>query len=124
MAGTFIGRFKWEKGRMVGERVEDERGFNEFKSTIPEGHIVQMFMEISDPNEKSLSQLAKIHAMTRQLAIHNGETFAAMKIEVKQKAGMCINNTCKSFSDYTTDELNLAIKAAAEIGEFVGCYVD
>jgi hypothetical protein len=123
-AGTFIGRFNWDRGRFVGEGVKDERHFEMFKSTIPEGHIVQMYMEIVDPNEKSLSQLAKIHTMIRQLAIHAGETFDEMKKNVKDKAGLAINGNYRSFTDCTTDELNLAIRAAVEIGEFIECFVD
>lgn len=124
MAGTFIGRFIQKSGQLTAETVRDKHLHEQFRKTIPEGAVVEIFMDIADPNEKTLSQLAKVHKQIRELAGFTGNTFSEMKIQVKEKAGLCIRGTCRSFTDCSVDELNLAIQAAKEIGEFVGCYVD
>lgn len=72
----------------------------------------------------SLGQLAKIHAMIRDLSMYTGMTFGAMKLEVKKKAGLVLpafgKPTVRSFGTCSYDELGLAVQAAIEIGELVG----
>jgi hypothetical protein len=38
---------------------------------------------------------------------------------VKEKAGLCWEGHCKSFGDCSIEELNLAIQAAVEIGDYL-----
>ena len=78
-------------------------------------------------DDGTLPQLAKLHVMIRQLALHVGETVENMKLLVKDRAGLCIAREvagkeyflAKSFGDCSKDELSLAIQAALEIGEEV-----
>jgi len=43
-----------------------------------------------------------------------------MKLQVKLRAGLCLEQSCKSFGECSKDELSLAIQAAIEIGDMVG----
>mgnify|MGYP006271016399 FL=1 len=98
-----------------------------FVSKIPDGHIVECFLEVTH-DDGTLPQLAKIHAMIKQLATHIGESVENMKLLVKDRAGLCIAREvsgkeyflAKSFGDCSKEELSLAIQAAIEIGENVG----
>jgi len=101
----------------------DKKRFQNFLKETPEGSNVELFISVSD-GKGSNAQLAKIHAMCRQLANDVGYTFEEMKLQVKRKAGLCFmrNNTeyCKSFAKCDAEDLNLAIQACLEIGDFSG----
>ena len=76
-------------------------------------------------NDKGTNaQLARLHAMIRQIANDLGYTFNEVKLMVKREVGLCFmrNNTeyCKSFADCDKDELNLAIQECIRIGDFNG----
>jgi hypothetical protein len=123
MALSYIGKFKQSAGQLIAESKGDKRLYEEFRKNVPEGAIVSVFMDVHDPNEKSLGQLAKVHKQIRELAAFTGNTFDEMKKEVKRKAGFAIGEWYSSFEYHSKDEINLAIQAATEIGEIVGCYV-
>jgi len=60
--------------------------------------------------------------MCREIANELGYTFEEIKLQVKRQAGLCFmkNNSeyCKSFAACDRAELNLAIQACIEIGDF------
>jgi hypothetical protein len=101
--------------------------YDQFKGLIAEGQKVEAFFDIT-VEDGSLAQLAKVHAMTRDLAIHTGNSFEDMKLLVKDQAGLCVTRTvegkeffhCKSFGDCSRSELALAIQACIELGEKTG----
>ena len=63
----------------------------------------------------SNAQLAKIHAMLRQLASDIGEETATLKEQIKEEAMID-----KSFADCDTDELNDVIQTILKIGDWSG----
>ena len=63
----------------------------------------------------SNAQLAKIHAMLRQLASDIGEETATLKEQIKKEAMID-----KSFADCDTDELNDVIQTILKIGDWSG----
>jgi hypothetical protein len=100
----------------------NESRMNNFLANAPEGAKVEMFISVSDEKKGSNAQLARIHAMCREIANEIGYTFNEVKLQVKRQAGLCFmkNNTeyCKSFAQCDRAELNLAIQACIEIGDF------
>ena len=90
---------------------------------LPEGTKVEIFVSIAGEDGTN-AQLAKVHAMIRELANEVGHTFQEMKLEAKRKAGLCFvrdkQEYCKSFKDCSKQELNLVIQALIEIGDFTG----
>ena len=100
-----------------------ETKYNNFLKEMPEGARIELFIGVQD-GKGSNPQLARIHAMIREIANELGYTFEETKLQVKRKAGLCFvrNNKeyCKSFGKCDKDELNLAIQAALEIGDFSG----
>jgi hypothetical protein len=100
-----------------------ETKYNNFLKNQPEGVRIELFIGVQD-GKGSNPQLARIHAMIREIANEFGYTFEEIKLQVKRKAGLCFmkNNVefCKSFAKCDKEELNLAIQAAMEIGDFGG----
>lgn len=94
-----------------------------FLKNVPDGAHVEMFISVS--TEKGThAQLARVHAMIRELANEIGYTFDEMKLQVKRKAGLCFikdgSEYCKSLAKCDKEELSLAIQACIEIGDFSG----
>ena len=97
-----------------------------FQACLEEGVYIDVYMEVNDPNG-TLAQLAKLHAMIRDLAAHTGETFNDMKLYVKDRAGLVTREAndihIKSFKDCSKLELSLAIQACIGLGEEINCRV-
>ena len=121
------GKYKKERGLLKPITLASMKQYEHFVSHLQEGDIVEFFYE-KQHDDGTLPQLAKIHAMIKELAMHIGETFENMKLLVKDKAGLCIAREvsgkeyflAKSFGECSKDELSLAIQAAIEIGESIG----
>jgi hypothetical protein len=104
----------------------DKTSYGYFIESIPDGELVEIYME-KQSDDGTLAQLAKVHAMIRELAIHIGETFEDMKLLVKKRAGLCIEKEiegsrflyCKSLGKCNKQELALCIEAMKQIGEAI-----
>lgn len=126
MSGYFTGKYRKERGLLKPITLAAIKQHEKFVSDIPEGSIVEFFYEVQH-DDGTLPQLAKLHAMIKQLATHIGETVENMKLLVKDRAGLCIAREvsgkeyflAKSFAECSKEELSLAIQAAQEIGEEV-----
>ncbi len=94
-----------------------------FLKNTPDGSKLEMFIGVTT-DKGSNPQLARVHAMIRQMANDLGYTFEEIKLQVKRKAGLCFTRNkveyCKSFADCDKEDLNLAIQACIEIGDFSG----
>lgn len=123
----FTGKYVKRNGRLEFSSLAAAKQFELFVSHIPEGQIVEVFYE-EQHDDGTLPQLAKLHVLIKQLAMHVGETVENMKLLVKDRAGLCIAREvsgkeyflAKSFAECSKDELSLAIQAAMEIAEEVG----
>ena len=126
----FTGKYVKRNGRLEFSTLAASKQFELFVSHIPEGQIVEVFYE-EQHDDGTLPQLAKLHVLIKQLAMHVGETVENMKLLVKDRAGLCIAREvsgkeyflAKSFAECSKEELSLAIQAAMEIGDSVGFIV-
>jgi hypothetical protein len=122
------GKFIKRNGRLEFPSLAVSKQHELFVSDIPDGTIVEFFFEVQH-DDGTLPQLAKLHAMIRELALHVGESFSDMKLLVKDKAGLCLAREvsgkeyflAKSFGECSREELSLAIQAAIDIGISVNC---
>jgi hypothetical protein len=114
---TFL--FKIEKGKLVVYDKSFRTKLDLFVKSIPEGTIIEGTFEV-DNADHSYAQLCKLHKCIRELAAYTGETFDDMKHYVKDKAGLKIDNTYKSFAKCSKEELSAAIQSTIEIGNLVG----
>ena len=123
-----VGKYKKERGLLKPVTLAGAKQYEQFVSHIPDGAIVEFFYELQH-DDGTLPQLAKLHVMIKELATHIGETAENMKLLIKDRAGLCIAREvsgkeyflAKSFGECSKEELSLAIQAAIEIGENVGC---
>ena len=95
--------------------------YDNWVKELPEGTKVEIFVSVSGEDGTN-AQLAKIHAMIRELANNIGHTFQELKLEAKRKTGLCFvrdkQEYCKSFKDCSKQELNLVIQSLIEMGDF------
>ena len=99
----------------------EKKTYEEFISNLPEGSQADIFISTDASGKSTNNQLAKVHKSIRDLAAFTGATFEEMKVEVKRKAGLYSGPASfKSFADCSKEEINLAIQAAIEIGDFTG----
>jgi hypothetical protein len=94
-----------------------------FYSNIPDGAQVEMFISVST-DKGTNAQLARLHAMIREIANDIGYTFMEVKLIVKRNTGLCFmkdkTEYCKSFADCDRDDLNLCIQECIRIGDEQG----
>ena len=124
---NFFGRLQKVNGQLVYVKDRDAKDYEEFKKLVPEGGFVDLYAEVVD-NDGNLAQLAKVHAMIKELSRHTGFTTSEVKLLVKEKAGLCITREkegkeifiCPSFGDSSKEDLSAAIQACIDIGNEVG----
>jgi len=101
----------------------NKKKLKDFLTRQPDGARLELFIAVSSA-KGSNPQLARLHATIREIAQELGYTFEEVKYIVKRKAGLCFVKDkaeyCKSFSKCDKVELNLAIQACIEIGDFNG----
>lgn len=114
-------------GQLVPASEREAGKLKMFNMSIREGEMVDVYLSVATPNDKTLGQLAKVHAMVRELAEYTGHSFDEIKEEVKRKAGLYVitgtrseDKEFKSFADCSKDELSKAIETCIEIGHLLG----
>ena len=123
MKQNFFSILKKVDGEMIHTIKAKGTLYNNWVKELPEGTKIEIFVSVSGEDGTN-AQLAKVHAMIRQLANDIGYTFGEMKLQVKRKTGLCFNKDgqeyCKSFKDCSKSELNLVIQELIEMGDFAG----
>ena len=106
-------------GKLLFRSDIEQKSYNDFIANLPEGSQADIFMSTDATGKGTNTQLAKVHKSIRDICNFTGNTFEEMKSEVKKKAGLYSGpGSLKSFADCSKDELNLAIQACIEIGDF------
>ena len=113
----YSAKLKVKDGKLIYPTEKDKLAYNLFIEKLSENQEVDVFMSIADSNG-SVAQISKVHKCIRELAKESGYSFDDMKKLVKDEAGLLIGAKYKSFADCDKDELNMAIQACIEIGEF------
>lgn len=97
----------------------DKAKFEIFLKSLSNNETVTVTYETTS-SSGSYAQLSKIHKCIRELAFFTGTTFEEMKVQIKERSGLCINNSCKSFGECSSEELSLIIQTILEVGDIVG----
>jgi hypothetical protein len=120
-----------EKGVLAPRNEKELQKFNRMLASLKPGNRVSMMCEVVK-DDHSLVQLAKVHALIRELAHCTGNDFEDVKLEVKRKAGLTVKlkdkdredrpvEYVKSFAECSKDQLSMAIQACIELGADFGC---
>ncbi len=121
-----------ENGELSPRSVKEEQKFNRLTHSLKSGMRVQVMYEVIK-DDHSLVQLAKVHALIRELAHCTGNEFEDVKLEVKRHAGLTVKSKdaegkpieiVKSFADCSKDQLSAAIGSCITIGSEFGCILD
>jgi hypothetical protein len=107
-----------ENGRLIHKDASDASLYKIFMEALEEGQTVDVFFDAHVDNG-TYAQISKLKVSIRELANESGDSFEEMQNIVKEKAGLCWEGHCKSFGDCSIEELNLAIQAAVEIGDYL-----
>jgi hypothetical protein len=118
----FHGQFVF-KGKSLVPRG-DATKYDAFLKTLEQEQSVEVFLE-SNPDDGTLTQIAKIKVCIRELAKEVGETFEEMQVQVKRSSGLCVAKKiggdnyliCKSFGDCSKEELSMAIETIIAMGD-------
>jgi len=120
--------FVKKDGQLIPASDGDAAKFKLYSKSVKEGDVIEAYMSLTAPNDKTLGQLAKVHALVRELANFTGHTFDEMKDEIKRRAGLYIvigtnesDILFKSFAECSKDEISRAIETCIEIGHDMGC---
>lgn len=103
-------------GKLIHEDGTDSSLYKIYVESLQEGQSVDVFFDAHVDNG-TYAQISKLKVSIRELATESGHTFEEMQFMVKEKAGLCWEDHCKSFALCSIEELNLAIQAAIEIGD-------
>jgi hypothetical protein len=117
----------FKDGRILPASEKDFAQLALFTKTLKENQTLEVYMSPMHGSDATLGQLAKIHAMIKELSMFTGEGFADLKNVVKHKAGLynVVDSRSgevefKSFGKCSKTELSKAIEACLEIGDAVG----
>jgi hypothetical protein len=126
---TIIEYVMGDGGKMSPSSKKEEQKYERMLGHLKPGTKVHAMYEVIK-DDHSLVQLAKVHALIRELAHCTGNEFEDVKLEVKRKAGLTVKTKdfqgapleyVKSFADCSKEQLSMAIEACILIGEDVGC---
>jgi hypothetical protein len=107
-----------ENGKLIHKDASDASLYKIFMESLEEGQSVDVFFD-AHVDSGTYAQISKLKVSIRELANESGDSFEEMQNIVKDQAGLCWEDHCKSFGDCSIEELNLAIQAAIEIGDYL-----
>lgn len=127
MHNTIV-KFTKKDGQLVPASEADAGKLKLFAMSLKEGTELEVYMSMTNNVDKTAGQLAKVHALIRELANYTGHTFDEIKFVIKDKAGLynitgtsSSDKQLKSFGDCSKEELSTAIETCIEVGHMFGC---
>ena len=90
---------------------------------------IEAYLTVVEDDKKTAGQLAKAHALIREIANSTGHTFEEIKLVIKQNTGLIVSETSttpesiKSFADCSKEEMSRVIEECIELGNDLGIYL-
>ena len=78
---------------------------------------------VTDSDDKTAGQLAKVHALIREISNSTGHSFDEIKSIIKERAGLSTSSNLKSFADCNKKEMSEAIEQCIVLGNELGIYL-
>ena len=126
MHNTTIKVIITEKGEILRpSSPEDLSKLKLFHMSLKAGTEVEAYLQIaSDPN-KTNGQLAKAHALMKELANSTGHTINEIKDVIKERAGLYdeASSNFKSFADCSKHEMSNVIEHCIALGSELGIHL-
>lgn len=115
-------------GKLVPASDAEAAKLKLFTMSLKEDSNIEVYLQMTNNVDKTAGQLAKVHALIRELAAYTGHTFEEMKDEIKRKAGLFVitgtrssDKQLKSFGECSKEEISAAIESCIEVGHILGC---
>lgn len=87
-------------------------------------HEVDCYLTIVlNSDDKTAGQLAKVHALIREISNSTGHSFDEIKMIIKERAGIKTSSDFKSFADCNKKEMSDAIEQCIVLGNELGIYL-
>jgi hypothetical protein len=116
-------------GTLVPESAEDIGKLKMFAMGIPKEkeflipHLDAYITLVLNKDDKTAGQLAKVHALIRDISNSTGHSFQEIKEIIKQRAGLMTSSEFKSFADCNKKEMSDAIEQCITLGNELGIYL-
>ena len=116
-------RFKKEKNKLVPENSFMKERLRLFISSLPDKGSIDCIMELKT-RDNTKAQLAKVHVCIKEIADEQGDSFDAVKKEIKRRCGMSYKNEkgqtkYESFADCSKQEMSNIIETIIQMGHFL-----
>ena len=122
MRKTTILKLKKLNGKLVGADGLMQHKFQEFVKSLKEGDKIDIILEFVEP-DNTKAQLAKIHAMIKDIADETGEDVKKTKQDIKDRCGLTYyadnKKYYKSFANLSRQDLSDVIEQMYVVGEFL-----
>jgi hypothetical protein len=87
-------------------------------------HDIDCYLTVVvNADDKTAGQLAKVHALIREISNSTGHTFEEIKAIIKERAGLSTSSNLKSFADCSKKEMCEAIEQCIVLGNELGIYL-
>ena len=112
-------------GQLVPLTNQDSVRLNAFTQLLAEGQRVDVHLSQCSDHDHSLSQLAKFHALVRDISLESGQSQADIKDLIKHETGLTkVDETgqlvVRSLRDCSKVELSHAIQQAIDYADMLG----
>lgn len=109
---------------------EDAGKLKLFNMGAKKGQEIEAYLTVLENDDKTAGQLAKAHALIREIANSTGHTIEEIKVIIKERAGLydpatigSTSSAFKSFADCSKKEMSRAIEICIELGHDLGIYL-
>jgi hypothetical protein len=109
---------------------EDAGKLKLFTMGAKKGQEIEAYLTVLENDDKTAGQLAKAHALIREIANSTGHTLEEIKLIIKERAGLynpaTIGSTSspfKSFADCNKQDMSKVIEECISLGHDLGIYL-
>lgn len=121
-------KFKYTEEGFVPLNEAESKKLTLYKKVLPLEGTIDAYFTLETPADRTLGQLAKVHALIKEIADESGNSAEDVKDDIKRKAGLYVVTETsdlefKSFKDCSKKELSKAIECCIELGSFLGYHL-
>lgn len=93
-----------------------------YNMSLKKGTEIEAYLQIATDSDKTNGQLAKAHALIKEIAVSTGHSSEEIKEIIKQRAGLLdeASSSFKSFADCSKHEMSLVIEHCIALGADLG----